>query len=55
MRYEHRVENPDITEAGLFLKKLIGNREPVFICIGTDRSTGDALGPLVGMFLMIQL
>lgn len=48
MRYEHRVENPDITEAGLFLKKLIGNREPVFICIGTDRSTGDALGPLVG-------
>jgi putative sporulation protein YyaC len=48
MRYEHRVENPDITEAGLFLKKLIGNREPVFICIGTDRSTGDVLGPLVG-------
>lgn len=24
------------------------NRDIVFICIGTDRSTGDALGPLVG-------
>lgn len=23
-------------------------REPLFLCIGTDRSTGDALGPLVG-------
>lgn len=23
----------------------------VFVCIGTDRSTGDALGPLVGSFL----
>lgn len=23
----------------------------VFVCIGTDRSTGDALGPLVGTFL----
>ncbi|HJV44391.1 MAG TPA: spore protease YyaC [Bacillota bacterium] len=23
----------------------------VFLCIGTDRCTGDALGPLVGMFL----
>ncbi|MGE5559936.1 MAG: spore protease YyaC [Chloroflexota bacterium] len=23
-------------------------RQPVIVCIGTDRSTGDALGPLVG-------
>ncbi|MDQ0176304.1 spore protease YyaC [Bacillus chungangensis] len=27
------------------------NRPIVFVCIGTDRSTGDALGPLVGMML----
>jgi putative sporulation protein YyaC len=28
------------------------NREnPWFLCIGTDRSTGDSLAPLVGMFL----
>ncbi len=26
-------------------------REYVVVCIGTDRSTGDALGPLVGTFL----
>lgn len=27
------------------------NRPIVFVCIGTDRSTGDSLGPLVGTFL----
>jgi len=27
------------------------NRPIVFVCIGTDRSTGDSLGPLVGSFL----
>lgn len=25
-----------------------GKREMVFLCIGTDRSTGDSLGPLIG-------
>lgn len=28
-----------------------GAREVLVLCIGTDRSTGDALGPLVGSFL----
>lgn len=27
-------------------------RPIIFICIGTDRSTGDALGPLVGSYLL---
>lgn len=27
------------------------SRQIVFVCIGTDRSTGDALGPLVGTML----
>lgn len=27
------------------------NKEIVFLCIGTDRSTGDSLGPLVGTML----
>ncbi|MEK0397302.1 DUF1256 domain-containing protein, partial [Lactobacillus delbrueckii] len=27
------------------------NRELVVVCIGTDRSTGDSLGPLTGTFL----
>lgn len=31
------------------LEKIINeNREIIFICIGTDRCTGDSLGPLVG-------
>lgn len=29
----------------------IDKRPVVFMCIGTDRSTGDSLGPLVGTFL----
>lgn len=29
-----------------------GERSVVFACIGTDRSTGDALGPLVGQWLV---
>lgn len=29
----------------------IRSRPIVFICIGTDRSTGDSLGPLIGTFL----
>lgn len=28
-----------------------GDRERLIVCVGTDRSTGDALGPLVGMKL----
>ena len=27
------------------------NRQVVFLCIGTDRSSGDSLGPMVGTFL----
>ncbi|HHV95182.1 MAG TPA: spore protease YyaC [Clostridiaceae bacterium] len=29
-----------------------GYREIIFLCIGTDRSTGDSLGPLVGHKIM---
>lgn len=29
----------------------ISSSKVVFVCIGTDRSTGDSLGPLVGSFL----
>lgn len=32
--------------------ELLGNNENVvIICIGTDRSTGDSLGPLIGTFI----
>lgn len=30
------------------LKEINYDREIIFLCIGSDRSTGDALGPLVG-------
>lgn len=30
------------------LNNIINTRPIIFICIGTDRSTGDSLGPLVG-------
>lgn len=33
---------------GLFLSNLSVERELVLVCVGTDRSTGDCLGPLVG-------
>lgn len=33
------------------LQRFPSSTELVFICIGTDRSTGDSLGPLVGTFL----
>lgn len=35
------------------LRHHIGNKDTVYVCIGTDRSTGDALGPLVGDRLKI--
>ena len=31
-----------------YYAELAGDREIVIVCIGTDRSTGDSLGPLVG-------
>lgn len=33
-------------------RHLNGTGEIVLVCIGTDRSTGDALGPLIGSHLM---
>lgn len=37
------------------LKKPILNKQPIiFLCIGTDRSTGDSLGPLVGYKLKYE-
>lgn len=35
-----------------FLKEIPKNRPIVIVCIGTDRSTGDALGPLIGTALL---
>lgn len=39
----------------ILMKKLdISNRETVIICIGSDRATGDSLGPIVGHLLAMR-
>jgi putative sporulation protein YyaC len=40
-----------LAESMLSLLPAYTNRPIVFVCIGTDRSTGDSLGPLIGSFL----
>jgi len=56
-REEFRIFIDDqdaVTELAKLLKRLLreqdplGARQVVLLCIGTDRSTGDSLGPLVG-------
>lgn len=41
----------DLAHALVEFCKHRGNRDLLLICIGTDRSTGDSLGPLVGNLL----
>lgn len=38
----------------LMRKHDISNRETVIVCIGSDRATGDSLGPIVGHFLAMH-
>ncbi|WEK55268.1 MAG: spore protease YyaC [Candidatus Cohnella colombiensis] len=40
-----------VNQLAPFLSPITTDRRIVVVCIGTDRSTGDALGPLVGTFL----
>lgn len=50
-KVEYRMENADELLAGHLAQRFRLKRledEIVIVCIGTDRSTGDALGPLVG-------
>jgi putative sporulation protein YyaC len=46
-----RTAKEDITRS---ICGFIGREPPVFMCIGTDKVTGDSLGPLVGHFLTCQ-
>ena len=53
-------DQPDaVHDLGVSLRRRLvirpANTEVVFMCIGTDRSTGDALGPLVGSYLLESL
>ena len=44
----------DVIAKELFtsLPSVLHSRPIVFVCIGTDRSTGDSLGPLIGSLLV---
>ncbi|GED57257.1 spore protease YyaC [Brevibacillus formosus] len=56
-KVEYRSENADEHLAGHLAQRFRLNRfddDLVIVCIGTDRSTGDALGPLVGTKLIAQ-
>lgn len=46
---QHAVQNmADLLAALLRELNPLGKRQPLLLAIGTDRSTGDSLGPLVG-------
>ncbi|EIJ80158.1 sporulation protein YyaC [Bacillus methanolicus PB1] len=49
--HDEQLASEKISNELLSLIPVIGSRPIVFLCIGTDRSTGDSLGPLVGTLL----
>ena len=51
MRIFHRESKAVELFSTELLAKLSDKKELVFFCIGTDRSTGDCFGPLLGTFL----
>ncbi len=51
---KHALSN-FVKTLSILMKKLDRkNKEIVVVCIGSDRATGDALGPIVGHFLATQ-
>lgn len=51
IHFEEQTAVHQISNALLDLLPSHNNQPIVIICIGTDRSTGDSLGPLIGSFL----
>ncbi len=50
----HALQEFSKTLTILMKKNDITKKEAVIICIGSDRATGDALGPIVGHFLAMH-
>src|SRR6476620_7792492 len=50
--YEQDASDVIAHELFASLPSALHNRPILFICIGTDRSTGDSLGPLIGSLLV---
>lgn len=51
---KHALSEFSRTLSILLRKHDISNREAVIVCIGSDRATGDSLGPIVGHFLAMH-
>lgn len=51
INHEEDMAASKLAEGILSLIPAYTTRPIVFVCIGTDRSTGDSLGPLIGTFL----
>lgn len=51
LHYKDENITTDLTKKLQSILHKKGNKELVIVCIGTDRSTGDSFGPLVGMRL----
>lgn len=51
---KHALSEFSRTLSILLKKHDISNRETVIVCIGSDRATGDSLGPIVGHFLAMH-
>lgn len=53
--YDSEEATRDITESIIKASKLCSKfdttKRPIIICVGTDRSSGDSLGPRVGQYL----
>lgn len=52
-RYIDSARGDAAAQVGAYLAEMLGEftLEPVFVCIGSDRVTGDSLGPMVGSWL----
>jgi len=51
MEYKEKIYNNFVNDFRIILKEKVNNNEfskLIFLCIGTDRITGDTFGPLVG-------
>lgn len=55
LHYENPFLITEMTDYILHRLPVASNRDLIILCIGTDRSTGDSLGPLVGSFLKQRL
>ncbi|TDF94074.1 spore protease YyaC [Paenibacillus piri] len=50
--FRKRIKGPELTTFLMSIRQNGASADDLlFLCVGTDRSTGDALGPLVGMML----